>query len=464
MNADKDKIKRSFFLRLCFALVAELFFFGALNFFDDWTLASMPIKFVEAAFLSGIAYLLAAASFKIDIGPRKQAIIFWSAAVALRLIALPLEPSDDLWRYQWEGKIQRAGFNPYLVAPDDPKLDELRQNFPDWSKINHRDFRAIYPPGAEIVFRFLSGISDRPLFFKLVFAIFDLAAVFLLLRLMEGGVPATPGAPELASPPYSAVAWYAWNPLVAYSFAGAAHFDSLMILPMVGGILCLVRSETETANKWNWALAAAALFGIAISIKLIPVLLLLLCIFALRSRAIVLALSLAIPAALSLPYGFPKIRIWDSLGEFAYVTRLNDLFWWLIEDTIWANPHQKNYRYNVVVIICVIAVSLLFIQNWKRGTLWALGTALVLSPVVHPWYCTWILPLATWRRAYAWHMLSVTLFAYYLFWDERLFALPWHAEPWMRALIIVPVLAALVMFAVSGWRNKATAAAVYYRR
>ena len=32
-------------------------------------------------------------------------------------------------------------------------------------------------------------------------------------------------------------------------------------------------------------------------------------------------------------------------------------------------------------------------------------------------------------------MLSNTIFAYYLFWDERLFGLPWHAEPWMRGLI-----------------------------
>src|ERR1039458_1413222 len=92
------------------------------------------------------------------------------------------------------------------------------------------------------------------------------------------------------------------------------------------------------------------------------------------------------------------------------------------------------------------AVSFLFVRNWKRGMLWVLGTALVLSPVFNPWYCTWILPLATWRRAYAWHVLSVTVFAYYLFWDERLFQLPWRAEPWMHGLIIVPALAALVLF------------------
>ncbi len=440
-------MKRCVLLRLLLALAAELFFFAALNFFDDWTLESMPAKFVGAAFLAGIAYLVAASSFpsengfapanKIKSAARKQAVLFWGVAILLRLIAMPLTPGDDLWRYQWEGKIQQSGFNPYLIAPDDPKLRGMAENFDEWQKINHRGFRAIYPPGAELLFRVISGITDRPLFYKFIFATADLATALLLLRLIGG------------ENRYRCAAWYAWNPLAAYSFAGAAHFDSLMILPLVGSILCLVRSATEnkSGHKWLWALFAAILFGIAISIKLIPALLLLLCVFALRWRAIVLGVSAAIPAVLGLPFGFPKVRIWDSLGQFAYVTRLNDLFWWLIEDTVWRNPHQKNYHYNVILIASVFAVSLIFIFNWKRGMLWALGTALVLSPVLHPWYCTWILPLATWRRAYAWHVLSITIFAYYLFWDERLFLLPWHSEPWLRALVIAPVIAALVMLA-----------------
>jgi alpha-1,6-mannosyltransferase len=360
-------------------------------------------------------------------------MIFWGVAIALRLIALPLAPSDDLWRYQWEGKVQSAGLNPYVVAPDDPKLDEIRQSFSESHNINGNT-RATYPPGAELLFAAFNRISDRPLFYKLLFAMADLASVALLLRLIGGNAR------------HENAAWYAWNPLVAYSFAGAAHFDSLMILPMLGGIVFLLRSETESREKWIWPLLAAICFGIAISINAMPALLLLPCIFALRLRAIVLAIAVAIPALLSVPYGFPSVRIWNSIGEFNHLTRLNDLFWWLIEETLWPNPHQMNYRYSVIIIVCAIAVSFLFVRNWKRGMLWVLGTALVLSPVFSPWSCTWILSLATWRRAYAWHVLSVTVFAYYLFWDERLFQLPWHAEPWMHGLIIVPALAALVLF------------------
>jgi hypothetical protein len=390
------------------------------------------VRFVVTAIACGIAYLFAASEFPAGFPARRQAFLLWGIAIALRVLVLPLEPGDDFWRYQWEGKIQHAGFNPYVQAPDDPQLEALRHEFPNWSKINHRDFSAIYPPGTQLLFAALARVTDAPLLYKIVFTLADLGCIAVLLRLI-GGIGR-----------YASAAWYAWNPLVVYSFAGSAHFDSLLILPMLSAILFLTRHDEATGlrSKWLLATGAAALLGVAISIKLIPILLLPLCVFALRSRAPVLTLSVGIPAALSLFYGWPQVAIWDSLRRFAYVTRLNDLLWWLIEETVWPNPLQKNYHYNVVIVAAVILVSLLFWRNWRRGMLWVLGVALILTPVLHPWYCTWILPLAAWRRVASWHVLSVTLFAYYLFWNQRLFAVPWRAELWMRALIMLPPLLA----------------------
>src|SRR5216683_3689560 len=254
-------------LRFSVALAAEIGFFAALNWFDDWTLETMPVKFVTAAILCGLAYLFAVSEFALFASSRGQALIFWSVALLLRLLALPLTPGDDLWRYQWEGKIQRAGFNPYAQAPDAPELTALRADFPDWTKINRREFRAIYPPGAELFFAAANKVSDRPLFYKLIFASADVATIGVLLLLI--------GGPSR----YASAAWYAWNPLVVYSFAGAAHFDSLLILLMVGGILALVRSTAakESETKWLWGVFVALLFGIAISLNLVAASLLLLC-------------------------------------------------------------------------------------------------------------------------------------------------------------------------------------------
>jgi len=101
----------------------------------------------------------------------------------------------------------------------------------------------------------------------------------------------------------------------------------------------------------------------------------------------------------------------------------------------------------VIILIVSGAVALALARNWRRGLLWSLGAALILAPVLHAWYLVWILPIATWRRAFAWHFLAVTIFAYYLFYNERLFALPWHAEPWLRGMIVLPVLFAMTVTA-----------------
>ena len=426
--------------RLGLALLAEILLLAALYRFDDWRYAMMPIKFVETAVLCGIAFFAAASSFQgMPLG-RMAGVTFWAVAILLRIVALPLEPGDDLWRYQWEGKVQNAGFNPYLLAPNDEQLVPIRAQFADWSRINHRDYSAIYPPGAELFFAALSRFAAGPLAYKLIFAAADLAAIAVLLGLIGG------------STRFANAAWYAWNPLVVYSFAGAAHFDSLMILPMLTGVFLFTRSQaaTEPSAQWRYAILGAVAMGLAISFKLIPVLLLPVCVFVLGWRTLALGISLAIPMALSLPFGFPHVAIWNSLGRFIYVTRLNDIFWWIIEDTVWPNPHQKNYHYNVIIIVAVLVVSVFFFRNWKRGLLWVMGTALVFSPVLHPWYVTWILPFAAWRRVDGWQVLSVTVFAYYLFWDERLFLLPWHSEAWLRGFILIPPTVA----ALFAWRRR----------
>ncbi|MEP6936596.1 MAG: hypothetical protein ABI871_00855 [Chthoniobacterales bacterium] len=427
-------------LRFFFAIVAEIVICAGLKFSDDWTQETMPVRFVASAMLGGIAYWFAVAQYSRLTTLHRKVLIFWVVAIALRVVVLPLAPGDDFWRYRWEGRIQHAGFNPYVSAPEAPELAALAETEPDWGKINHREFAAIYPPGAEVVFAALRRLSENPILYKLLFAVADLGSVAILLRIIGGGDS------------HARSAWYAWNPLVVYSFAGSAHFDSLMILALLAGVLFLLRHEAanDARRKWVFAFGAATLLGLAISIKLVPLLLLPLCVFALGKRAVTLAVSLLIPASLSVFYGWPAIPIWDSLRRFAYVTRLNDLFWWLAEEFVWPNPHQKNYHYNVIIVGVAIGVSLLFLRNWKRGMLWVMGAALILSPVLHPWYCTWILPFATWRRSYAWHVLSISLFTYFLFWNERLFALPWHSEPWTRALIILPPAVAALLF----WRQR----------
>ena len=62
--------------------------------------------------------------------PRFDQLLLVALVLRLFLIAAPV--SDDVYRYVWEGRVRLAGFNPYLLAPDDPALAHLRDESNRW--------------------------------------------------------------------------------------------------------------------------------------------------------------------------------------------------------------------------------------------------------------------------------------------------------------------------------------------
>jgi alpha-1,6-mannosyltransferase len=411
-------------LRFWIALVAQLLLFGSLNFFDDWTLEWMPVRFVGCAILCGLAYLIAVTEFEAI--KQNAGRIFWVATVTLRLLALPLTPANEVWRFQADGVIERAGLNPYQVAPHS---SELSGKIPELARIPRNDMPTAFAPGAEALLRIIPA-SNNALYYKLIFGAADLLAIALLLRLLDK----------------QTAAWFAWNPLIAYSFFGAAHFDSIVLLAIIALIFCLERFAQATSSRWKFGFGSALALGVAIAIRPVCSVLLVPTFFALRRYSFALTAAIAVPLAFAFAFRFSFPA--DLFGDFGHVSRLNDLFWWLIEDTILPNWHQQHYRYDVIILIVSAAVACACARDWRRGMLWSLGAALIFAPVLHAWYVVWILPIATWRRAFAWHFLAVTIFAYYLFYNERLFALPWHAEPWLRGMIVLPVLFAMTVLAL----------------
>jgi hypothetical protein len=417
-------------LRFWIALAAELLLFAALNFFDDWTLEWNPVRFVICAILTGLAYLTAATEFAAI--KQNAGWILWIATIALSVLALPLTPANEVWRFQADGVTQRAGLNPYQVAPADP---QLVGKFSEPERIPRDDIRTAFAPGAEALFRIIPA-SNNALTYKLLFGVANVLAIALLLRLLDS----------------QTVAWFAWNPLVAYSFFGGAHFDSIVLLAIAAQIFCLERFTQTTSSRWKFAVGAAIALGLAVAFRPVCIVLFLPSVFALRRFSIALAATLALPVAFAAAFRISFVQ--NLFGDFGHVSRLNDLFWWLIEETFLPNWHQQHYRYDVIILVVSALIAFVFIRNWRRGMLWSLGAALILAPVLHAWYVVWILPIATWRRAFGWHFLAVTIFAYYLFYNERLFALPWHAEPWLRGMIVLPVLFAMTVMGLQRFQRQ----------
>ena len=260
------------------------------------------------------------------------------------------------------------------------------------------------------------------LVWKILFALADLAVVGLLV--------AWAGAPRAV--------WYAWNPLSIFAFAGAAHFDVLLVLPLVGAALLLDRGLR--ANSPRLLALSSFLLGLAIAIKLAPIVLVPVWFFALGwRRAALLAPALLPLPLLALLYGWPAVDIFASAREFGRVARTNDAVWWLSERFLWPNVAQKNDVYNLLAACACALLAIRFWSDWRRAVLWVLGAVLLLSPALHPWYLTWILPFAAvgGRRARGWLVLSVTIFLYFLLWTQPL---PWQEPTWLRLAIFVPPL------------------------
>src|SRR5207247_2237502 len=186
---------------------------------------------------------------------------------------------------------------------------------PELARVPRTDEPIGFAPCAEVLFRAIPA-TNSALLYKIIFGASDLLAIALLLRLLDK----------------QTAVWLAWNPLVAYSFFGAAHFDSIILLSIVALIFFLERFEQTAQSRWKFALGAAVALGFAIALRPVCIVLLIPSLFALRRYFIAVAATIALPVLVDCTFGFPFAQ--DLFGDFGHVSRLNDLFWWLIEDTI----------------------------------------------------------------------------------------------------------------------------------
>ncbi|MEO0539354.1 MAG: glycosyltransferase family 2 protein [Cyanobacteria bacterium P01_A01_bin.105] len=348
---------------------------------------------------------------------------FWGVAVATRLVLLPMVPGDDIWRYLWEGYLQTQGMSPYAFPPNADVLEPLRPVW--WGQINHPDVSAIYPPITQFGFRLLATIGLSVPLFKAAFAAADLAICGLLSQRFG----------------YRATLLYAWNPLVIYSFAGGGHYDSWFLLPLVAAWLwfdyppeknspqkdSLERNalEKNALEKHHnkpilTYLGSALLVGVSIAVKYmtLPVLAFL-CWHGFWQRrgglrlAFVTAITGLLPMVLSaLPFCGPAACPLIPTGSvFVKYGRSAELIPHWVEH-IWAASRWANWLYAFPLALVVLWL-LLRAVNFQRFTEWYLIGLLALSPIVHGWYFTWLIPFAVASRNLGTRLVSLSAFIYF---------------------------------------------------
>ncbi|GAB4440133.1 MAG: DUF2029 domain-containing protein [Cyanobacteria bacterium J069] len=319
---------------------------------------------------------------------RLPLVWFWGVAIATRLLLLPMEPGDDVWRYIWEGHIQTLGFSPYHLPPTAPELEPFRTAW--WGQINHPDVSAIYPPITQLGFRALAAIAPNLYLFKLAFVAADLAVCWLLCRRF--------GA--LSS------ALYAWNPVIIYSFAGGAHYDSWFILPLVAAWFVWepppaaadqpLDPAPTPSRRW---LGSALLVGISIAVKWVSLPLLGFLMWrSLRRFKLLLAAGVGLVGLLpmmlaALPFCqssscplIPTRSVFVAYGRSAEF-----IPYWVAQ--VWPASLQANWIYLFPLVLFLIWL-LLKCDRFQEFAAWYWFGLLLLTPIIHFWYFTWIVPFA----------------------------------------------------------------------
>jgi hypothetical protein len=361
--------------------------------------------------VAGIAYLLAMREFFSSSNLPKRLIVIGLILAAVWNLLFLLKPpgtDDDVHRYLWDGRVQRLGYNPYILIPNDPALAALHT--PETRTLNHPDVPSPYPPGAQLFFRGVTAIQESAFALKIAFVLCSLAIVFVLLDVLRSSRQASHW-----------VLAYAWNPLLAIEAAGSGHVD------IVGALLLLV----SVAALWRkWRTLAAVAFALAVAVKFLPVVLVPLYWRRLRIRDALLAATIF--SLIYLPFLHNGRVPIGSLGTYVQSFRFNDPLFATVERAL-------STQSAVALAVLVGLVTAIWLRT-KSAELpsgafaWPLAASLLFAPVVYPWYLLWLLPFMRSVSTLPIMLWTVSIIPTYYVWHLRALGRPWVLPGWIMLL------------------------------
>ena len=346
-------------------------------------------------------------------GSRRELAICVLLALAWRIALMSGAPlvSDDVYRYVWDGRVQRFGLNPYETTPADPALAHLHTEVTRRIDPTSAALPAIYPPAAELFFRAVTTVHESVTALLLAIVVCDLLTAFVLWRwlLVTGHDPWW-------------VLAYVWHPLVALEGAGGGHID------LLGALFVVTSAYTATRRR---TLSAAVTLAVAFAVKFLPVVLAPLLWRRVRVRDTLLAAGavalLYVPfltGGLTLPVG--------SLGVYTEKWRFNGpLFAWL-------EPWLGIPGVLVLAVaagLCVAGVARQRLPvDATSAWAWPMATTLLLIPAVYPWYLIWLTPFLTTggtRPLLVWTLASMLT---YIVWASELGGAGWVLPGWVEPI------------------------------
>jgi len=346
-------------------------------------------------------------------------LVVLTAAVAFRATLFPLPPtlSYDLYRYQWDAAVQRAGYNPYLVAPADPELASFRP--PEYDRLPGKNYPAAYGPVTELLFRLVApwgGVAG----FKLLSVLFDLGTLLVVAGLLR----------LRGEPPVRALL-YGWCPLVVVEFAGSGHNDSLALCALLVANFFIIRQRAGVSIA---ALAAAVLskwFAAVVA----PV-------FLWRGRWRSVPFFAAAAGLLLVPYAGAGWGLFAGLLAYLEQWRNNASLYALLAGATGEESVAAGVGLGVVAGLGLHCLR----ERLEplRACYLLLAALLLVSPSVFPWYVTWLVPfLCFFPNAGLLVWTGTVLLSYHVLMDYSATG-AWRYSAWLVWLEYLPVYALLL--------------------
>ncbi len=320
----------------------------------------------------------------------------WVVAVTFRLIGVFAAPffEDDFYRYLWDGHLVALGLNPYRSRPLDwfgqPDLG------PAWDQvltgINYPHLATLYGPAAQAAFWLAHQLEPGSITaWKAVAATFDLGTMALLQRRI----------------PARQLLVYALCPLLVQEIAFNGHLESVLVFGTVAAWRAVESRRVGLAGAF---LGAAAAVKISAGF-LVP---LLLAGGDWRRAAKGTLAAFLVWSTAWLPFladgGWPE----TSLGAFLAHWEFNSSLYAL------AAAALPPAGARLLLAAAFLAGAATIIRRcWRRASaIPALGlglsaVALLVSPVVNPWYLVMLVPFAAARPSVtAWTAMGVVALSY----------------------------------------------------
>jgi len=368
------------------------------------------LSFIIPLAVAGVAYLLAVRELFYAPGfPRRVIVIALVLAALWHIPFLVRSPGsdDDVHRYIWDGRVQRLGYNPYVVVPSDPAFATLHT--PETRTLNNPEVPSPYPAGAQLFFRAVTSIHESIFALKVALVVCDLAIVLVLLDVLRC---TRQGAHWVLA--------YAWNPLLATA-AGSGHIDILGALLLLVSVAALLR---------RWRAVAALAFGLAVSVKFLPIVLLPLYWKRVRIRDAALA-AIAV-GLLYVPFlNHGRIPI-GSLGTYVQRFRFNDAVFATLERV--AAPRVLAGLAVLVGFLTSIVMRKKSAEGSSDAFAWPMAASLLCAPVVYPWYLLWLLPFLRSASTVPIIIWTLSIIPTYYVWHLRTVGRPWLVPGWIMLL------------------------------